>query len=52
MAARRSDFIHTKDRDEITSPFPNFNSATVEVSEWISYFVLHFTVHMINHGGI
>ena len=27
--------------DEITYPFPNFNSATVEVGEWISNFIPH-----------
>ena len=29
--------------DEITYPFLNFNGATVEVKEWISNFILHFT---------
>ena len=29
--------------DEITYPSPNFNSFTIEVSEWISNFILHFT---------
>ena len=29
--------------DEITYPFLNFNSATVEVWEWISNFTPHFT---------
>ena len=33
--------------DEITYPFPNFNGATVEVLEWISNFILHFTGHVI-----
>ena len=27
--------------DDITSPIPNFNSATVEVWEWISNFISH-----------
>ena len=29
--------------DEITYSFPNFNGATVEVWEWISDFIPHFT---------
>ena len=33
--------------DEITYPFSNFNGATVEVWEWISYFIPHFTRHVI-----
>ena len=28
--------------DEITYPFPNFNSCTVEVLEWMSNFIPHF----------
>ena len=31
--------------DEITYPFPNFNGATVEVWEWISNFISHFSGH-------
>ena len=33
--------------DEIIYPFPNFNGCTVEVWEWISNFIPHFTRHMI-----
>ena len=29
--------------DEIIYPFPNFNALTVEVWEWISNFISHFT---------
>ena len=32
--------------DEITYPFPNFNGGTVEVWEWISNLILHFTGHV------
>ena len=32
---------------EITYPFPNFNGTTVEVWEWISNFIPHFTGHVI-----
>ena len=32
--------------DEITYPFPNFNSCTVEVWEWVSKFTPHFSEHM------
>ena len=35
--------------DEIIYPNPNFNSATVEVLEWISNFVTHFTEHAISY---
>ena len=30
-------------------PFPNFNGATVDVWEWISYFIPHFTGHVITY---
>ena len=33
--------------DEITRPFSNFNGATVEVWKWITYFIPHFTGHVI-----
>ena len=33
--------------DEITHPLPNFNSATVEVWEWMSYFSSYFLVDVI-----
>ena len=33
--------------DEITRPFPNFNDATVEVWERISYFIPHFTRRVV-----
>ena len=33
--------------DEITCPFPNFNGATVEVWEWTSNFIPHFTGNVI-----
>ena len=35
--------------DEITYPFPNFNSTNVVVSEWRRNFVSHFTGHMITY---
>ena len=44
-----SNFIHHKVWDEITNPFPNFNSATVEVWEWISNLISHFTGHVITY---
>ena len=31
--------MFTKMGDEITNPFPNFNSATIEVWEWICYVI-------------
>ena len=33
--------------DEITYPFPNFNSCTVEVWEWISNFITHKQLCMV-----
>ena len=44
-----SDYIHYKVWDEITYSFPNFNSCTVEVWEWISNFTPHFTGHVITY---
>ena len=40
-------YIHYTVWDEITYPFPNFNGAAVEVWEWKSYFIRHFTRHVI-----
>ena len=45
--------IHYQTWDEITCPFPNFNGCTVEVWEWISYFILHVTgMWLLIHAGI
>ena len=35
--------------DEIIYPFPNFNGATVEVWEWIIYFIPHFIMNVITY---
>ena len=40
-------YIHDKVWDEITYPFQNFNSATVEVSKWIINFVPRISGHVI-----
>ena len=32
---------------EITYPFPNINGGTVDVCEWMSSFIPHFTGHVI-----
>ena len=37
--------------DEIIYPFPNFNSATVDVYEWASNFILHFLMDVITYPG-
>ena len=50
ISALISNYIHYKVWDEITYPFSNFNSATVEVWEWISNFIPHFTGHMIAYS--
>ena len=39
--------VSNKGWDEIIYLFPNFSSATVDVWEWISYFILHFTGHVV-----
>ena len=44
-----SNYIHYKVWDEITYPFPNFNSCTVEVWEWISNFIPCFPGHVITY---
>ena len=44
-----NNYIHYKEWDEITYPFLDFNGATVEVQEWISNFISHFTVHAITY---
>ena len=44
---RISNYIHWNMWDEITYPFPNFNGVTVEVWEWISNVIPHFTRHVI-----
>ena len=41
--------IHFEVCDEITYPFPNFNGCAVEVWEWISNFITHFTGHVITY---
>ena len=48
-----SNCIHYIVWDETTYPFRNFSGATVEISEWISNSIPHFTGYVIsNHGGI
>ena len=44
-----SNHIHYKVWYEITYPFPSFNGATVEVWEWMSNFISHFTGHVITY---
>ena len=42
-----SNYIHYKVCDEITYPLLNFNDCNVEVQEWISIFIPHFTKQVI-----
>ena len=35
---------------EITNPFPNFKSPTVEAWDWIRYFVPHYIMDIISHS--
>ena len=44
-----SNHMPSKVWDEISYPFPNFNSCTVEVWEWISNFIPHFTMDVITY---
>ena len=47
-----SNYIHYKVWDKITYPFPNFNSCTVEVWEWISNFIPYFLgMWLLIHAG-
>ena len=47
ISAWISNHNHYKVWEEITYPFPNFNGCTIEVWEWISYFILHFIMDVI-----
>ena len=38
-----SNYIHHKVWDEITHPFLNFNSASIDIRDWLSNFISHFT---------
>ena len=42
-------YIQYKKRGEITYQFPNLITAAVEVWEWISYFIPHFTGRVITY---
>ena len=44
-----SSHMPSKVWDEIACPFPNVNVATVEVLEWISNFIPHFTMDGITY---
>ena len=44
-----STFIFRKVWNEITYPFPTFNSGTVDVKVWTSNFIPHFTGHVITY---
>ena len=44
-----SNYMHYKGWDEINSPLPNFNGATVEVWGWISNFISYYIGHVITH---
>ena len=35
--------------DEITYPFPNFNGGTVEVCDWMIYFISHLIMDAITY---
>ena len=35
--------------DEIIDPFPNFNGGTIQVREWISNLITHYTGDVITY---
>ena len=43
-------YTHYNIWDYIACPFPNFNSETVEVWEWVSNFIPHFTRRVVTYG--
>ena len=45
-----SNYIHYKGLGENTYPYPNIHSATVDVLELISIFILHFTAYVIMYA--
>ena len=47
--ARIRSHAHYKVYDEITDPFPNFNSKAIKVWEWIGNFIQRFTGHVITY---
>ena len=49
ITAWTSNYAYHNVWDEIINPFSKFNSATVDVWEWISNFTPHFTGHMITY---
>ena len=49
IPAWMNNYIHYKMWDEITYPFLNFNGCTVEVQEWLSNFIPHFTGLVITY---
>ena len=42
-------YIRHKGWNEIIQLLANFNGATVEVWEWVSNFIPHFTTHVITY---
>ena len=44
-----SNHMHGKVWNEITHPFPNFNSATIEVWRWMSNFIPQFMIDAITY---
>ena len=47
IPAWKSNHMPSEVWDGITYPFPNFNSATIEVWEWIGNFIPHFIMDVI-----
>ena len=49
IASWISNHVPSKMWDEITYPFTNFNSCTIEVWQEISNFITHFIIYAINY---
>ena len=49
ISAWVSNHMSNKLWDEVTYPFPNFNSCTVEVLEWIDNFIPHIKTYLMTY---
>ena len=52
IPTRICNYIHYKVWDEITHPFPNFNSATIDIWEWISNSIPHCPCNYLSMPGL
>ena len=52
ITASLSNYIIYNVWDEFIDSFPIVNGEAVEIWEWVSNFLLHFTGHVITYAGI